>query len=253
MMTLDPALVSVITPAFNAGRFIERCVESVTSQSYRSFEMFVVDDCSTDNTADLVQACSDRDSRVRLIRRTQNGGPAAARNTALKEASGRYIAFLDSDDLWTDRKLEEQLRFMNDRNAALSFTAYRKISEKDDLISEVIQIPHLLNYDGLLKNTAIATTTVIVDRSKTGPFEMKTTYYDDFSLWLSLLKRGFLAHGHQADLARYRVVGGSWSGSKGRSALHVWKAYRDVEQLSLPYSAWCFIHYAVNAIRKHCR
>ena len=252
-MAPDEQLVSIVTPAFNAERFIRECIDSVLAQTHRALEMLVVDDCSRDKTAEIVRSYSSRDPRIRLISRESNGGPAAARNTALKAASGRFIAFLDSDDLWTERKLEEQLQFMKETDSTFSFTGYRRISEQGAFVSERVRVPTSLNYSGLLKNTAIATTTVLIDRSKTGPLEMKQTYYDDFALWLSVLKRGFTAHGLQKDLARYRVVEGSWSRRKWRSAIQVWKAYRQVEGLSWPYSVWCFLHYAFNATRKHSR
>jgi teichuronic acid biosynthesis glycosyltransferase TuaG len=110
-----------------------------------------------------------------------------------------------------------------------------------------------MDYRGLLKNTAIATSTAVIDRDKTGRFEMIDTYYDDYALWLTLLKRGHVAHGLNEDLMRYRVVGKSVSRNKGRSAWHVWRTYRDIEQLSILYAVWCFSHYAWRARLKYRR
>jgi teichuronic acid biosynthesis glycosyltransferase TuaG len=244
-------LVSIVIPAFNAARFIGEAIGSVQSQTYGTWEMIVVDDCSRDDTCTIVEGLAAADPRIRLVRRKENGGPAAARNTALDAATGQYVAFLDSDDVWLPRKLERQTTFMRARGAALSFTGYRRISESADACGRLIRVPDRLGYHDLLKNTAIATSTVMVDREKTGPFEMTKTYYDDFALWLHLLKRGFAAYGLREDLVRYRVVGKSVSRHKGRSALWVWRTYRQVEELSLPYSAWCFVNYAVRAFWKY--
>lgn len=243
--------VSVITPAFNASPFIAEAVRSVLAQTFGDLEMLVVDDCSKDDTVDIVSSFASADARVRVIRREENGGPAAARNTALEQAAGRYVAFLDSDDLWLSGKLEAQLRFMRDRDAALSYTQYRRISVTGDLLSPVIPIPRELDYRKLLKHNALATSTVIVDRQKTGEVRMTRTYYDDFALWLKILKRGFTAHGLRKDLVRYRVVAGSWSRNKLRSAYHTWKTYREVERLSLLPAAWYLAHYAWNGYKKY--
>lgn len=243
--------VSVITPAYNAARFIRDTIESVQSQTYNSWEMIIVDDCSSDNTCDIVEEKARHDNRIRLIRQTENGGPARARNSALKAATGRYIAFLDSDDLWLPEKLERQLAFVQKHEAVLSFTQYRRISITGDQYGKLITIPSTIDYRGLLKNTAIATSTVIIDRKKSGPFEMVGTFYDDFVLWLDLLKRGIIAHGLQEDLMRYRIVGKSVSRNKLKSALWVWRTYRNIEKLSPPYSAWCFLNYAIRACIKY--
>lgn len=252
-MEAETPLVSIVTPAFRAERFIGATIRSVRSQSFSRFEMLVVDDCSPDGTAGVVAAMAAEDSRIVLLRHERNGGPAAARNTALASARGRYIAFLDSDDLWLPAKLERQLGFMTERGAAISFTRYRRIAHDDAPLSAVIGVPDRLDYWGLLKNTAIVTSTVVVDREVTGPFAMRQVFYDDFILWLELLKRGFSAHGLQEELTHYRVVTASWSRNKLRSALQVWRTYRHIEHLGLVSAAWAFSHYAWHAFWKYRR
>jgi teichuronic acid biosynthesis glycosyltransferase TuaG len=214
--------------------------------------MLIVDDGSPDDTADVVKKYAEVDTRIRLIRK-RNSGPAMARQTALDVASGRYIAFLDSDDYWMPGKLTQQLAFMRSRCAALSYTRFRRINNDGSTVGHLVEIPNSVNYSGLLRNTAMATSTVIVDRQLTGPFRMTQAYYDDYVLWLELLKRGYVAYGLQQDLMRYRVVGQSVSRNKGRSAWHVWRTYRDIERLNLAYAAWCFSGYSINAWRKYRR
>ncbi len=213
--------------------------------------MLIVDDRSPDDTAEVVEPLLKLDPRIRLIRLSVNSGPALARQAALDAASGRYIAFLDSDDAWLPKKLEHQLLFMRMHGAALSFTQFRRITENGNACGRLIRVPAQITYPQLLKNTAIATSTVVIDRDKTGIFKMTRTYYDDYVLWLALLKRGFTAYGLQEDLMRYRVVGKSVSRNKGKSAMHVWRTYREIEKLSAPYAAWCFIHYALQGYCKY--
>lgn len=244
-------LVSIITPAYNAARFVEATIRSAQSQSYPHWEMLIVDDCSKDDTCAVIERLAADDARIRLIRHEKNGGAAVARETALKAASGRYIAFLDSDDVWLPEKLTRQLAFMESTAAPLSYTSFRRISENGDSCGEPIAIPLSLTYRQLLGNTAIATSTAIIDREKTGPFAITRTYYDDFALWLTVLKRGLVAHGLREDLMRYRVVNQSLSRNKSKSAMKVWRAYRDLEKLGVLASSWYFVNYAWNASRKY--
>ena len=242
--------VSIITAAFNAGPFIEATIDSVRKQTLADWEMLVVDDASADRTADIVQDISVQDPRVILIRLQQNSGVSVARNTALAQARAPLIAFLDSDDLWLPEKLEHQVDFMARQDAALSYTSYRRISEDGGRIGRLLKAPSRLTYNQLLKNTAIATVTAMVDTRKTGQIRMTEARRDDYILWLSILKRGLLGHGLQEDLARYRVVRGSLSSKPKRSAAWVWTVYRRVEKLGPLRAAWCMAHYGTRAVLK---
>jgi teichuronic acid biosynthesis glycosyltransferase TuaG len=244
-------LVSIVTPAYNAERYLADTIESVLAQTYSLWELHVVDDCSRDRTRSVVEAYAARDARVRMIRLSSNSGPAMARQAAVEAARGRYVAFLDSDDLWLPAKLDRQLSFMAHTGAALSFTAFRRISLDGGRVGRIIHVPARLAYERLLGHTAIATSTAIIDRALAGPFRMVKTYYDDFALWLEITRRGFAAYGLDEDLMRYRVVGGSVSRNKGRSAMMVWRTYREVEGLGLARASWSFARYAFNAVRKY--
>jgi teichuronic acid biosynthesis glycosyltransferase TuaG len=244
-------LVSIVTPAFNAERYLPQTIESVQRQSHGDWELLVADDCSTDRTRVIVKTLARDDERVRLIALERNGGPAMARQAAVDAARGRYVAFLDSDDVWLPGKLERQLEFMRQRAAGLSFTAFRRMAADSNRVGRLIHVPSMLTYAELLGNTAIATSTAMIDRGLTGPFGMVKTYYDDFALWLEITRRGFPAFGLDEDLMRYRVLGGSVSRNKGRSAMMVWRTYREVEKLGIVHSSWCFARYAVNAVAKY--
>lgn len=243
-------LVSIITPAYKAAGFIEATVRSVQQQDYPDWELLIVDDGSPDDTAERAKELADQDPRIRLIRQA-NAGPAMARQRALDEARGRYVAFLDSDDVWLPRKLSAQLAFMRDLRSPMSYTSFRRINVDGTVVGRLIQIPESLDYRALLRNTAIVTSSVILDRNVTGPFEMRQAYYDDFVLWLTILKRGMRAHGLQEDLLRYRVVSNSVSRNKLKSAREVWRTYREIERLPLPYATWCFSNYAIQAAIKY--
>jgi len=246
-------LVSIITPAYNAGRFIGETIRSVQAQTWADWELLVVDDVSRDATADIVRHEGVRDPRVRLLQQPQNGGPGPARNAGLVAARGHLVAFLDADDLWLPGKLEMQVAALARSGAGLCFTAYRRISEDLQTLGRLNRVPARLTYRQLLRNTAIFTSTVCLDRRVTGPIESRTTFHDDFVLWLEILKRGVTAIGLPDDLVRYRILDRSYSRNKRRMAYHVWRTYRDHEQLGLLESAWCFANYAWNGYWKYRR
>jgi teichuronic acid biosynthesis glycosyltransferase TuaG len=243
--------VSIVTPAYNAAKYIAETVASVQAQTHAEWEMIVVDDCSRDDTRAVVRGLAGRDPRVRLVEQAVNGGPARARQAALDAARYSHVAFLDADDLWLPQKLERQLGFMRERGAAFTFTEYRRISDDGARVGKRVRVPDRMTYSRLLGNTAIATSTVLIDRGATGPLAMTETYYDDFVLWLGILKRGFVAEGLHEDLMRYRVLAKSVSRNKANSAKHVWRTYRDVERLPLVRSGWSVAGYASLAVLKY--
>ena len=245
------SLVSIITPSYNSSKFIKDCVASVFSQTYKNWEMIIVDDCSKDNSKEIISELSTKDKRIKPIFLEKNVGAAEARNAAIRQSKGKYVAFLDSDDLWNPKKLEKQLSFMYENEIAFSYTNYQFISENGEDLSNIISAPEKMTYDSYLKNTIIGCLTVIIDREKSGEFEMPNIRSShDMALWLLIMKRGFSAYGLDDNLARYRIVTTSNTASKWHAAKDVWKVYRKVEKLSFIYSAWCFVWYAFNALKK---
>jgi teichuronic acid biosynthesis glycosyltransferase TuaG len=244
-------LVSIITPAYRCAGVVGETIQSVLDQTYPHWEMLIAEVCSPDNTRDVIRQWAARDPRVRLIEMPQNGGPAAARNGALEQAKGRWLAFLDSDDLWLPDKLQRSIDFALERRSPFVFTGFRRIRAEGGEPGRYIGVPSSLKYRQLLGNTAIATSTVLLDATAVGEVLMRKTYYDDFDCWLRLLKPGRVAHGLDEDLMRYRVMGQSVSRNKRMSAGKVWRAYRDLEKLSLPAAAWYFSQYAVRGLLKY--
>ena len=244
-------LVSVIMPAYNAARFIRHSIQSVLQQSFQNWELLVTDDASTDNTPQVLEMAATQDPRIKVFLLKQNQGPGAARNHSLSQAKGRYIAFLDSDDLWLPHKLEQQLRFMQNRQSAFTFASYSLINQQGEDLHKTIHAPASITYRQYLRNTIIGCLTVMIDREKTGPVvmpDMKTS--QDMATWLDILKTGITAHGMSEVLAQYRIVDGSNTSSKWKSAMDVWRVYRQHERLSIPASCFNFAGYCFNAIKK---
>ncbi|MFT8318510.1 MAG: glycosyltransferase family 2 protein [Sporolactobacillus sp.] len=250
-MTGVPA-ISVITPCYNAAGTIRATIESVRAQSYPNWEMIIADDCSTDQSLLILQEEAAGDRRIHPLAAEKNGGAAHARNRALHQARGRYVAFLDSDDRWKPEKLEKQLAFMKEGGYAFSFTGYEYIARDGKLLGKQVAAPRTVCYRDMLKNTIVGCLTVMIDREKTGPFQMPDLRSrQDLATWLTLLRRGMVAHGLDEPLAEYRLSGArSLSGNKWEAARKTWQVYRKVEHISLPRSLWYFSHYAVNALIK---
>ncbi|WP_243388118.1 glycosyltransferase family 2 protein [Bacillus kexueae] len=251
MQKMEEHLVSIITPVYNAEKFLEETILSVQNQTYQNWELLLVDDVSTDNSVEIIEKYSKEDSRIKLIKLKENSGAAVARNTAIKAAEGRFVAFLDSDDKWHNEKLEKQIEFMLQNQYAFTFTNYRIITEDSYDTGKVVKVPKEIDYEGLLKNTIIGCLTVVLDKEKIGHFEMvNIRTRQDFVLWLDILKRGYKAYGLQEELAYYRKVKGSISSNKLKAAKRNWQVYREIEKISFLRSLWYFIMYATNAIKK---
>lgn len=245
-------IVSVITPVYNSEKYIENTINSVRNQSFSHFEMILVDDCSTDNSCQIIENIAKEDKRIRYILLEKNSGAAVARNTGIDAASGRYIAFLDSDDMWKENKLELQLNFMKKNKYAFTYTAFETITQDGETIQTSVLVPESLSYKQLLKNTAIACSTVIVDRNEVGNFKMPLVRKgQDTATWLKLLKESIdKAYGINKVLSSYRKVKGSISDDKLSALKRTWNTYRNIEKLPLYKSVYYFSWYIFNAIKK---
>lgn len=248
----DPT-VTVVTPAYNAARFLPEQLAAVRAQTWRDYEHIVVDDGSTDATADLLARAAAEDDRLRVLRQPNSGAPAA-RNLALAQARGRYIAFLDADDLWLPEKLERQVSFMRAGGHAMSYHQYRTIGEDGSLLSSApLWMPRQADYRSYLRlNGTIGTLTVMIDRDLMGDFRMPDSGAEDFALYLRLLKR-HPAVGLFEDLARHRVVVGSLSARKGTTIGWIWRVYREQEQIGVVRSTYYMALYGARGVYKNLR
>lgn len=244
-------LVSIITPMYNSERYIEYTIESVLKQTYTDWEMLIIDDCSTDKSADIAKSYAKKDSRIKYIRVKENRGVSHARNIGLKEAEGQFIAFLDSDDIWNNKKLQKQVEFMKDNNYIITFTSYELIGENNEKLDKVVRVPKEVDYNTLLKGNVLGCLTVVVDRSKLD-FEIKMTgvRHEDYVLWLAILKKGYTAYGINDVLASYRKSSTSLSGNKVKSAMWTWNIYRNIEKIPLHKAVYYFVNYSINGIKK---
>ena len=208
-------LVSIVTPVYNAESFIEQTILSVMAQTYTEWELLLIDDCSTDNSAKIIQQYVKQDKRIKYHRHQQNSGAAVARNTAISLARGEYLAFLDSDDLWVSNKLERQLSFMKSHGAAFVFSRIKMIDPQGNTLKDSIPIPAKVSYQTLLKRTVIATSTVLINRTQVGHFSMPLRRGgQDYATWLMLLRRLNYAFGQNECLVEYRVSDHSLSSKK---------------------------------------
>ncbi|SUI75460.1 glycosyltransferase family 2 protein [Shewanella morhuae] len=241
-------LVSIIIPSFNCESSVARTIESVLNQSYKNWEIFIADDFSTDNTCKVIQNFIARDDRITLIKRSWNAGPAVTRNRAISCANGRYIAFLDADDSWYKNKLEEQIKFMQKNDIALSYTSYRRIHE-DGRELGFVNAPKSVTYYDILKKNRIGCLTACYDTEKLGKVYMPNiSKRQDLGLWLKILKRIDKAYGLQECLADYNVGVSSVSSNKIVAAKYQWRLYREIEKLPFRVSLYYFLHYVYNSI-----
>lgn len=245
-------LISIIVPVYNVEKVIKETMNSVLAQTYPHWELLLVEDGSRDNSAGVIMdyITEKGDSRIRLIRQPSNQGAARARNRGLKEARGRYISYLDADDLWVPEKLEKQLKFMEQKDAAFSFTGYEFADENGIGLGKVVRVPETLSYKQALSNTTIFTTTVMFDTQKIPKdmLEMPEIKSEDTALWWKVLRTGVVAYGLDENLARYRRAGRTLSSNKLEAIRRIWNLYRKVEGLSLIRSMWHFCFWAARAV-----
>lgn len=240
--------VSVITPLYNSAPFLSSTIKSVVDQTIGDWEMILADDCSTDGSLDIARAYSNGDPRIRLLRLSENSGPAAARNLAVEAARGRYIAFLDSDDQWLPGKLEKQLAFMEREGVSFTHTYYEMITESGQSTGKVLRAPSELAYVDMLKSNQIGCLTVMYDTAVLGKVYMPLIRKrQDYGLWLAILKKVPRAYCLPETLALYRQRTGSVSSNKVELLSYNWRLFRQVEGLS----AWRSLYYlGWNVFRK---
>lgn len=243
-------VVSIVMPVHNGGQFVEEAICSVLAQTYKEFELIVVDDGSTDDTRKVVEGLANRDSRIRVIvRNNASGSPAVPRNLGLDVARGKYVAFLDSDDIWYPTKLEKQVEFMLEKKAVVSYAAYRRI-RRDGRCLQRVQVPEILSYRELLMNSAIAMSSAMVDRGTIGDKRFVQQGHEDYEFWLRIVKKHGRCFGLNEELLRYRVVEGSVSSGKLTAVLWTWRIYRQNEGLSVLHAIWCLANYGFRAAVK---
>jgi len=246
-------MVSVVTASWNSEKYIAETIRSVQAQTYQNWEMIIVDDYSTDRTYEIVKAISKQDSRVQIIRQERNSGVGAARTCSMQNSTGRFVAYLDADDIWKPEKLEKQVLFMKEKSYGFSCTSYEVINDKGERLNKYIHMLPRVDYIGFLTNNLLQTVGIMVDTKKVDKKHLvmpDIRRRQDAATWLQILKAGFDCYGLDEILAEYRRTKNSLSGNKIKAVRGMWGLYRNIEHLSLPFSLYCFMRYAVLAVWK---
>ncbi|RKM54242.1 MULTISPECIES: glycosyltransferase family 2 protein [unclassified Butyrivibrio] len=243
-------MVSIIVPVYNAAKYIEDTIAMVCNQTYKDWELILVDDASRDGSADLIEECiKEQGKRIKLIRKEVNEGAAAARNTGIDASIGRYIAFLDADDVWEMDKLEKQIAFMEKTGAAFSFHSYEFGDEKARPTGKIVHAPATLNFRQALSRTVIFTSTVMFDTENIDMeiIHMPMVPSEDTATWWRILKSGITAYGLDENLTIYRRPPKSLSSNKLIAMERIWFLYRNIANLSVLESLFYFGGWAVRA------
>lgn len=247
-------LISIIVPVYNAEKYIEKTINCVLAQSYTNWELIPVVDCCRDNTEQVLKDLLERlkDDRIRAIFQETNTGAAGARNNGLAASRGRYIAYLDADDVWKSDKLEKELDFLKKNKAAFVFTGYEFGDENAVGTGKVVKVPETLSYKQALNNTTIFTSTVMFDtavipKSELNMPEIKS---EDTALWWRVLRSGHLAYGLNENLVIYRRPATSLSSNKLEAVRRIWNLYRKAEGLNVFASAYHFFFWAIRAVKR---
>lgn len=247
---MDQGLVSIITPMHNAQKYIVQTIESVQAQTYNNWEMIIIDDCSTDESAEIVKELAKADERIHYYCNEQNIGVAQTRNRAMKMANGRFLAFLDSDDLWVPNKLERQLALMRQKQCAFIYAGCDVIDENGGELQKRRHVPEYITYEKLLWGNVIPCLTVLIDREKVSKFEMPQIGHEDYATWLTIFKEIKEAYGIDEVLGHYRVNRNSVSGNKLRTIKWTWNIYRNNQGIGPVRSVGYLFGHLLQAAKK---
>lgn len=246
---MNHPLISIVMPTYNSEKTIKKSIQSIIEQSYSNWELLITDDCSSDNTVDIVNSFSSNDHRISFIINATNSGAGFSRNASIARSTGKYIAFLDSDDIWLPEKLSTQVNYMEDTGALFTYTSYQKFSE--DKMGGVIVPPSQVTYDKLLYGNVIGCLTAMFNAEVLGRQRMPLIRKrQDMGLWLSLLKQCQTAYAVPGVLALYRTDSGMTQ-NKLNAAKYQWVFYRKVVGLNICQAAWYFSWYTVNGFIKY--
>lgn len=262
---LSDPVISIIVPVYNAERYIAETIQSVLRQSWHSWELILVDDCSEDHSAELIDGFMENAAvnsandyavredapaeRIRLIRLTENAGAAGARNAGIDAARGQYIAFLDADDLWYPEKLERELHFMVEQDVSFAFTSYYFGDEDARPTGRIVHAPAELTFQKALTRTVIFTSTVMIDRRRVPEelIRMPEIKSEDTACWWTILKSGIVAEGLDEALTIYRRPEHSLSSNKAASVKRIWNLYRQIAGLNPVHALFCLSGWAIRA------
>jgi len=242
-------LVSIVMPSYNSGKTISVAIQSILLQEYDNWELLITDDNSSDDTVAILKAFEAQDPRINVVCNDNNSGAGFSRNKSIRRSKGKYIAFLDSDDLWNPDKLKVQISFMEENNYSFTFSSYQMFSNEGE--GKVVHAPASVTYNQLLYGNVIGCLTAVYNAEILGRQEMPLIRKrQDMGLWLALLTKCDKAYGLPDVLARYRTDSGMTQ-NKLHVAKYQWEFYRTVVHLNLLKSSWYFFWYTLNGFLKH--
>lgn len=252
-MELKDGLISIVIPVYNSEKYIRETIMCILDQTYKNWEIVFVDDCSEDTSVEIIERYLQQDERMRLYQNKKNGGPAITRNQGIKKARGRYLAYMDADDLCDVDKLEKQINYMKKTGCAFCFTGYEFAGEDGVRNGKIVRVPQEIDYKYALRHTTISTITVMFDRKQIAdeilymPLDARG---EDTATWWKILRNGYKAYGIDEPLSVYRRYSGSRSSNKLEAVYGTWKMYRRNEGFGFWKSSYYFCGYIVNAIKR---
>jgi len=240
-------------PCYNAENTISNSINGILSQTYKYFELIIIDDCSIDNSINIINKYRSIDTRIKIFStETNSGSPSIPRNLGIEKAIGRFIAFCDSDDIWLPSKLEEQIPLFDD-NISIVFSNYEKTDTLLNRNKRYIIAPKYATYNSLLNGNYIGNLTGIYDTEKVGRVYQQHIYHEDYVMWLEILKKGYIAKNTNTITAIYRESSNSFSASKIKVLKWQWNIYRKILKFNLLDSLYHFIIYAIKAFLKYIK
>lgn len=245
-------LVSIIMPMYNSKEYIEDAIKSVECQTYQHYELIIIDDASTDGSSMIAEKFCYKNNKIKLIKLKENVGAARARNIGIRKAEGEYLAFLDSDDIFLNNKIQSQIEYIKKTNCGFAYGQVRYIDNNKKRISNFIDIPNKINYKESLTNMRIIISTVMIDIKKIPKryCYMPNVRNEDIATWWKILKKGYFAYGQKEVLTLYRKSKNAKSTNFIKNAVGRWYIYRKLEQLNLLKCSYYFIRYIILALKK---
>lgn len=246
------ALVSIITPTFNSGKFISATIQSVQNQTHQNWEMLIVDDGSSDNTIEIVNEIAKQDKRIQFYPQKQNVGPAKARNVGIEKASGKFMTFLDADDIWFPKFIENSIQTIKNTNIHFVFSSYKRSNENLEFVYSDFIVPEKVTYTDILKTNSISCLTAFIDIEVLGKKKMPEIFKrQDMGLWLQYLKEIPFAYGIKEAQAIYRIRENSLSRNKSKLLKYQWQFYREVEKLNVFQSIYYMLQWMYRGFIKY--
>ncbi len=252
-MSNNKALVSIVMPAYNCEKYVVEAINSILAQTYRNWELLVLDDGSKDNTLQIIEEFSQKDSRIKALPNGKNIGVSATRNRGIELASGEWIAFLDSDDMWKPEKLEKQFEIVEKEAAEFLFTGSSYINEEGEAYKEIFEVPEKITYKKLRNQNVISCSSVLVKKKYFEHIKMeKDEMHEDYAVWLRILKTGVTAFGVNEPLLIYRISRNSKSGNKMKTVKMTYKVFRFVG-INPFGSAYFMLRHVIASVGKYKR